>query len=225
MPLSHIKQLEEKYILQTYKRYDVLIERGSGAYLFDRNNKRYLDLLGGIGVNALGYNHARMLRVLRKQIKRPLHVSNLLYHEHQGRLAKRLAEISGLDRVFFANSGTESVEGCLKFARAFAHANAREGATPKHRVLAVEGAFHGRSFGSLSATYEPAHREPFEPLVPGFDFVKFNDVKDLERRFSADVCAVILEAVQGEGGIRPVSGRVLPCRPSSHARKPLRDDL
>ena len=205
MPLSHIKQLEEKYILQTYNRYDILIERGSGAYLFDRNNKRYLDLLAGIGVNALGYNHTRMLRVLRKQIKRPLHVSNLLYHEHQGRLAKRLAEISGLDRVFFANSGTESVEGCLKFARAFAHANVREGAIPKHRVLAVEGSFHGRSFGSLSATYEPAYREPFEPLVPGFDFVKFNDVKDLERRFSADVCAVILEAVQGEGGVRPVS--------------------
>jgi acetylornithine/N-succinyldiaminopimelate aminotransferase len=203
MPLKHIKQLEEKYLLQTYSRYDILIERGSGAYLIDRNNKRYLDLLAGIGVNALGYNHPGIIRLLRKQIKRPIHVSNLLYHEHQGLLAKKLVEISGLDRAFFTNSGAESVEGCIKFARVFA--NASGPTKPRTKVLAVEGAFHGRTLGALSATYEPRYRTPFEPLVPGFEFVKFNDPDDLEQKFSDEVAAVILETIQGEGGVRPIS--------------------
>ena len=111
MQLDHIKELESKYLLGTYARYEVLIDRGSGAYLIDKANKRYLDLLAGIGVNSLGYNHPRVKQVLRKQIKKPLHVSNLLYHEYQGRLAEKLSTVSGLDRVFFTNSGTESVEG------------------------------------------------------------------------------------------------------------------
>ena len=203
MPLTHIKQLEQRYLLGTYNRYDILVERGSGAYLIDRKNKRYLDLLAGIGVNALGYNHPRIIRLLRKQIKRPLHVSNFLYHEHQGRLAEKLVKLSGLDRAFFTNSGTESVEGCIKFARVFA--NQSEPARRKYRILAVEGAFHGRTLGALSATYEPKYRTPFEPLVPGYDFVKFNDPDDLENKFSDEVAAVILETVQGEGGIRPIS--------------------
>ncbi len=203
MPLSHVKALEEQSLLQTYRRYDLLVDRGSGAYLFDKSNKRYLDLLAGIGVNALGYNHPRMLRVLRKQIKRPLHISNLLYHEYQGRLADRLTQLSGLDRVFFSNSGTEAVEGCLKLARA--HVNAREGASGRNRVLALEGSFHGRSLGALSATHPVKYRTPFQPLLVGFEFVKFNDLDDLERHFSDNVSAVILEAIQGEGGIRPIS--------------------
>ena len=198
MPLSHVKKLEDQYLAGTYNRYEVLIERGSGAYLFDRSNKRYLDLLAGIGVNALGYNHPRILRILRKQVKRPLHVSNLLYHEYQGRLAERLARISGLDRVFFTNSGTESVEGCLKFARL---GNPPE----KRRILAVEGSFHGRTLGALSMTFESKYREPFGPLVPGTGFIRFNDTQDLERQVTDDVCAVIMEVVQGEGGVRPIS--------------------
>ena len=209
MRLQHVKQLEERYLLGTYNRYDVLVERGSGVYLIDRNNKRYLDLLAGIGVNALGYNHPRLVGVLRKQIKRPLHISNLLYHGYQGLLAERLAGISGLDRVFFSNSGTESVEGCLKLARVFA--NRGTPSPRKHRVLAVEGSFHGRTFGSLSATWEPRYRAPFEPLVPGFEFVRFNDTEDLERRFGDDVAAVILEVVQGEGGIRPLTEAFYRC--------------
>ncbi len=203
MPLSHVKALEEQSLLQTYGRYDLLVDRGSGAYIFDKSNKRYLDLLAGIGVNALGYNHPRIVRVLRKQIKRPLHISNFLYHEYQGRLADRLTRLSGLDWVFFSNSGTEAVEGCLKLARA--HANARGGTTGTNRVLALEGSFHGRSLGALSATHAVKYRTPFEPLLAGFEFVRFNDPKDLERRFSDNVCAVILEAIQGEGGIRPIS--------------------
>ncbi len=195
--LAAVKELEKKHLLGTYARYEVLIDRGSGAYLIDKSNKRYLDLLAGIGVNALGYNHPRVKQVLRKQIKKPLHVSNLLYHEYQGRLAQKLCSLSGLDRAFFTNSGTESVEGCLKFARVYSK--------PRFRILALDQSFHGRTFGALSATGQQKYRDPFEPLVPGFDFVQFNDVDDLNRKFSEDVCAVIIETIQGEGGIRPIS--------------------
>ena len=197
MQLAQVKELEKKYLLGTYARYEVLIDRGSGAYLIDKSNKRYLDLLAGIGVNSLGYNHPRIKQVLRKQIKKPLHVSNLMYHEYQGRLAEKLCEISGLDRAFFTNSGTESVEGCLKFARAYAK--------PKFRILSLDQSFHGRTFGALSATGQKEYRDPFEPLVPGFEFIGFNDVEDLEKKFTDDVCAILIETIQGEGGIRPIS--------------------
>jgi acetylornithine/N-succinyldiaminopimelate aminotransferase len=197
MQLAAVKELEKKYLLGTYARYELLADRGSGSYLIDKSNKRYLDLLAGIGVNSLGYNHPRVKQVLRKQIKKPLHVSNLIYHEYQGRLAEKLCRISGLDRAFFTNSGTESIEGCLKFARAFAK--------PKFRILSLDQSFHGRTFGALSATGQKQYRDPFEPLVPGFEFVEFNDVEDLERKFSNDVCAVLVETIQGEGGIRPLS--------------------
>jgi len=197
MQLAHVKELEKKYLLGTYARYEVLIDRGSGAYLIDKSNKRYLDLLAGIGVNSLGYNHPRIKQVLRKQIKKPLHISNLMYHEYQGRLAEKLCEISGLDRAFFTNSGTESVEGCLKFARVYAK--------PKFRILSLDQSFHGRTFGALSATGQKEYRDPFEPLVPGFEFIGFNDVEDLEKKFTDDVCAILIETIQGEGGIRPIS--------------------
>src|SRR2546430_3462684 len=199
MQLAHVKELEGKYLLATYSRYELLADRGTGAYLIDKSNKRYLDLLAGIAVNALGYNHPRIKQVLRKQIKRPIHVSNLIYHEYQGRLAEKLCNISGLDRAFFTNSGTESIEGCLKFARAFGR--------PKFRVLSLDQSFHGRTLGALSATGQKQYREQFEPLVPGFDFVKFDDVEDLEKKLTDDVCAVMVETIQGEGGIRPISDK------------------
>jgi len=204
MQLSQVKELEQKYILGTYARYDVLIERGSGAYLVDAANKRYLDLLAGIGVNALGYNHPRVKQVLRKQIKRPLHVSNLFYHEYQGRLAEKLCKLSGLDRAFFTNSGAESIEACLKFSRAYAGRVPHNGSGKRYRVLAMDNAFHGRTFGALSATASKKYREPFEPLVPGFDFVEANNIADLEKKFTNDVCAVLIETIQGEGGIFPL---------------------
>ena len=204
MQLSHVKELEQKYILGTYARYDVLVERGSGAYLVDAANKRYLDLLAGIGVNALGYNHPRVKQVLRKQIKRPLHVSNLFYHEYQGRLAEKLCKLSGLDRAFFTNSGAESIEACLKFSRAYAGRVNHNGSGKRFRVLAMDNAFHGRTFGALSATASKKYREPFEPLVPGFEFVEANNIADLEKKFTPDVCAVLIETIQGEGGIYPL---------------------
>src|SRR5262245_47223084 len=205
MQLSHVKELEQKYILGTYSRYEVLIERGSGAYLIDAANKRYLDLLAGIGVNALGYNHPRVKQVLRKQIKRPLHVSNLFYHEYKGRLVEELCKLSGLDRAFFTNSGAESIEACLKFARAYAGRAGTNGSGKKFRVLAMDNAFHGRTFGALSATASKKYREPFEPLVPGFEFVQANNIADLENKFTPDVCAVLIETITGEGGIYPLS--------------------
>jgi len=204
MQLSHVKELEQKYILGTYARHDVLIERGSGVYLVDAANKRYLDLLAGIGVNALGYNHPRVKQVLRKQIKRPLHISNLFYHEYQGRLAEKLCKLSGLDRAFFTNSGAESIEACLKFSRAYAGRALTNGSGKKYRVLAMDNAFHGRTLGALSATANQKYREPFEPLVPGFDFVEANNVADLEKKFTPDVCAVLIETIQGEGGVNPL---------------------
>src|SRR6266481_1288658 len=197
MQLAHVKELEKKYLLGTYARYELLVDRGNGAYLIDKANKRYLDLLAGIAVNALGYNHPRVKKVLRQQIKRPIHVSNLIYHEYQGRLAEKLCQVSGLDRAFFTNSGTESIEGCLKFARAYAR--------PKFRVLSLDQSFHGRTFGALSATGQKQYREQFEPLVPGFEFVNFDDAADLEGKLTDDVCAVLIETIQGEGGIRPIS--------------------
>jgi acetylornithine/N-succinyldiaminopimelate aminotransferase len=199
MQLAQVRELEKKYLLGTYSRYELLADRGSGAYLIDKSNKRYLDLLAGIAVNALGYNHPRVKQVLRKQIKRPIHVSNLIYHEYQGRLAEKLCALSGLDRAFFTNSGTESIEGCLKFARAYAR--------PKYRVLSLDQSFHGRTLGALSATGQKQYREQFEPLLPGFDFVNFDDVEDLERKLTDDVCAVLIETIQGEAGIRPISER------------------
>src|SRR3989454_1255314 len=157
MQLAHVKELEKKYLLGTYIRYELLADRGTGAYLSDKSNKRYLDLLAGIAVNALGYNHPRIKTVLRKQIKRPIHVSNLLYHEYQGRLAEKLCQVSGLDRVFFSNSGTESIEGCLKFARAWAKKQDSE--KPKFRFLTLDGGFHGRTYGALAATGQKSYRD------------------------------------------------------------------
>src|SRR5258705_4734809 len=197
MQLQQVKALDARYVLELKARYNLLADRGTGAYLIDKSMKRYLDLLAGIGVNSLGYNHPRVKQVLRRQIKKPLHVSNLMYHEYQGRLAQKLCEVSGLDRAFFTNSGTESIEGCLKFARAYAR--------PKFKILSLDQSFHGRTFGALSATGQKQYREQFEPLVPGFDFVKFDDVEDLQKKFTDDVCAVLIETIQGEGGIRPIS--------------------
>src|SRR6185503_14677818 len=205
MQLAQVKELEQKYVLGTYARFDVLFERGSGAYLIDASNKRYLDLLAGIAVNALGYNHPRVKQVLRKQIKRPLHISNLFYHEYQGRLAEKLCKLSGLDRVFFTNSGAESIEACLKFARVYAGRAGTNGSGKKYRVLAMDNGFHGRTFGALSATAHAKYREPFEPLVPGFEFVEANNVADLEKKLTDDVCGVLIETLQGEGGIRPIT--------------------
>jgi acetylornithine aminotransferase/acetylornithine/N-succinyldiaminopimelate aminotransferase len=203
--LEQVSKLESKLLLSTYDRYPVMLRRGRGVYVYDDKGRRYLDFLSGIGVNALGYAHPAISKTIAQQSKLLIHTSNLFYHEYQARLAAGLTRVSGLDRAFFTNSGTEAWEAALKVARAYAHANCKNGDEPKWRILALEHAFHGRTFGSLATTYKEKYRAPFDPGVPGVQFVKFNDVADLERNFDGSVCAIGFEFVQGEGGIRPVS--------------------
>ena len=203
--LEQISKLESKYLLSTYERYPVMLKRGRGVYVYDDKGRRYLDLLSGIGVNVLGYAHPVISKTIARQARLLIHTSNLFYHEYQGKLAAVLTRISGLDRAFFTNSGTEAWEGALKLARAYARENCAQGKEPKWRILALEHAFHGRTFGSLATTHKEKYRAPFAPVLPGVQFVKFNDVADLERNFDDTVCAIGFEFLQGEGGIRPVS--------------------
>jgi acetylornithine aminotransferase/acetylornithine/N-succinyldiaminopimelate aminotransferase len=201
----------ERYLMNTYKRPPLVLVRGKGCYLYDDKGRTYLDFLGGIAVNALGYAHPRLVSTLRRVAERATHLSNLFHNEFQGPLARKLARWSGMDRVFFTNSGTEAVEGALKLARISARARAGQrtgnGPSPKEqtRILALENSFHGRTFGAMSITSTEKYREPFRPLVPGVEFVRFNDVADLETKFDANVCAVVIEPIQGEGGIYAVS--------------------
>jgi acetylornithine/N-succinyldiaminopimelate aminotransferase len=192
----------ERYLMNTYQRAPIVFVRGQGCYLYDSTGKKYLDFLGGLAVNALGQAHPRIVRVMREQAACMIHISNLYNHPFQGPLARKLATLSGMDRVFFSNSGTEAIEGALKLARISAH---KGGATKKTRILALENSFHGRTMGAVSITHTPKYREPFEPLIPGVDFVRANDVDDLTAKFDDTVCALVLEAVQGEGGINPLS--------------------
>lgn len=202
---SRIRRDEARYLMNTYRRPAPVFVRGAGCYLYDERGRRYLDFLAGIAVNALGYSHPRLVRVIRREAGRAVHVSNLFHNPFQAPLARKLAAWSGLDRVFFTNSGTEAVEGALKLARAYANGKPGNRATPKIRILALENSFHGRTLGALSITATPKYREPFAPLLAGVEFVRFNDVADLDAKFDATVCALVLETIQGEGGIFPVS--------------------
>ena len=203
--LEELQAAEAELLVPTYERNAVVFERGEGVHLIDEHGERYLDLLSGIGVNALGYAHPAIERAIVEQSRRLIHTSNLYFHRGQAELAARLVERTGLDRVFFANTGTEAWEGALKFARAHAGLLRSEGKTIGTKFLAVEQSFHGRTFGSVATTHKRKYREPFEPVMPGVEFVRFNDVDDLRAKFSTDVCAVLVESIQGEGGIRPLS--------------------
>ena len=209
MKLDSIQAAEAKLLLQTYERNPILFVGGQGVFLEDEKGDRYLDLLSGIGVNALGYGHPVIENAIAAQSKKLLHTSNLFYHEGQAELAMRLTEQTGLDRVFFCNSGTEAWEAAMKLARAHAGVLRSEGHSIGTKFLALENSFHGRTFGSVSTTHKEKYREPFAPVVPGVEFVRFNDIADLKAKFSPEVCAVLVEAVQGEGGIRPVSQKFL----------------
>ena len=191
-----------RYLMNTYKRPPVVFTHGKGCYLYDQRGRRYLDFLAGIAVNALGHAHPRLVRVIRREASRAIHVSNLFHNPYQGSLARKLAQWSGMDRVFFTNSGTEAIEGALKLARL--HARQKAGGA-KTRILALENSFHGRTYGALAITAPAKYREPFAPLVPGVEFVRFNDLADLEAKFDSTVCAIVVETIQGEGGIFPLS--------------------
>jgi acetylornithine/N-succinyldiaminopimelate aminotransferase len=193
--------LERDYLLQNYARYPLVLARGKGCYLYDTEGRRYLDFISGIGVNALGHAHPRIVKVIREQAGLLIHSSNLYYHQYQGPLAKRLVEMSGLKRAFFANTGTEAVEGALKMA----HSHGRGLSPDKFELIALDNGFHGRTMGALSVTGQEKYRRDFEPLIPGVKFVPANDVAALEAAFSDRTCGIILEMIQGEGGIYPLT--------------------
>jgi predicted acetylornithine/succinylornithine family transaminase len=198
---QEIMDLERQYLLQNYARYPLVLARGKGCHLYDTEGRRYLDLISGIGVNALGHAHPRIMKVLREQAGLLIHSSNLYYHEYQGPLAKRLAQISGLDRTFFANTGTEAIEGAIKMA----HSHGRAVHPEKYEIIALDNSFHGRSIGALSITGQAKYRHDFEPLMPGAKFIPANDLAALEGAFSERTAAIVMELIQGEGGINPMT--------------------
>ena len=196
--LEHVAELERKYLLTTYNRYPVVLDRGKGVFLYDVDGKKYLDFVSGLGVNALGHGHPRIVKTIRDQAAKLLHVSNLYYHEYQGPLAQKLCSLSGLDRAFFQNSGTEAIEGSIKLARLAGH---RAGGEAKSKLVALDGSYHGRTFGALSLTGQDKHRKGFGPLLDDVTFVKQNDVESLRAAVNDNTCAIVLEPIFGEGGI------------------------
>ena len=207
--LTNTMRAEAASLIATYERFPVLFERGEGVYLYDSEGRRYLDFLSGIGVNALGHAHPAIVKAINDQAAKLIHISNLFFHQYQAEVAELLKEFSGLDRVFFCNSGTEAWEGALKLARAHALRTAASGSKAKWRFLMMENSFHGRTFGSLSTTGQEKYRAPFEPLVPEVRFVRFNDVADLKAKFDDSICAIGMEVIQGEGGIQPASSEFI----------------
>lgn len=195
---DEIIERERRFLLPTYNRYPIALERGKGVFLFDCEGNRYLDFVAGLGVNALGHAHPRIVKVIREQAARAIHFSNLYYNQYQGRLAEKLCQLSGLNRAFFSNSGTEAIEGSIKLARLAGH---RVGGEAKSQLVALEGSYHGRTFGAMSLTGQDKYRKGFEPLLEDVKFVPRNDLAALRRTINDQTCAIVLEPIFGEGGI------------------------
>jgi acetylornithine/N-succinyldiaminopimelate aminotransferase len=198
MSADDVIALDQRYILQTYARPDFVLDHGEGVYVFDTEGRRYLDCVAGIAVNALGYGDEQVTQAIAEQATRLIHTSNLYYTRPAAELAKQMVERSFADRVFFSNSGAEAIEGALKLARKYAHENRREG---KSAIVAFSGSFHGRTMGAVAVTHREKYREPFAPVMPGVRFAPFNDLKAAEAAIGDDVCAVVVEPIQGEGGL------------------------
>jgi predicted acetylornithine/succinylornithine family transaminase len=192
--------LDSAHVLQTYRRLPVVFERGRGVRLYDGSGRAYLDFISGIGVSSLGHAHPRLVAAVAAQAEQLLHTSNLYFHPLQSEVAARLSALSGLPRAFFCNSGTEAVEACLKFARRYWHAQS----APRHEVVALERGFHGRTMGALSVTWDEHYRTPFQPLLDGVTWVSNSDPSALLAAVSEKTAAVIVEPLQGEGGVRPL---------------------
>ncbi len=208
--LEQIAELEKRYLLPTYNRYPVAFERGKGVFLYDFEGKKYLDFVAGLGVNALGHAHPRIVKAIREQAARAIHLSNLYYNEYQGQLAERLCQLSGLDRVFFSNSGTEAMEGAIKLARLAGH---KAGGESKSQLVALQGSYHGRTFGAMSLTGQEKYRKGFEPMLEDVTFVEQNNLEALHAAVNANTCAIVLEPIFGEGGILECSEEfLLACR-------------
>ena len=200
-----IEQAEET-VLHTYNRYPVVLDRGEGVYLYDTEGKKYLDFAAGIAVQALGYHYPGYDEALKEQMGRLLHTSNLYYNVPAMEAARKLVKASGMSKVFFTNSGTEAVEGAVKTARKYAY---QKDGRNDHEIIAMQHSFHGRSMGALSVTGNEKYQAPFRPLIGGIRFAEFNNLKSVLSQVTDRTCAVILETIQGEGGIYPASEEFL----------------
>jgi acetylornithine/N-succinyldiaminopimelate aminotransferase len=203
---DEIIERERRFLLPTYNRYPIALDRGKGVFLYDCEGKRYLDFVAGLGVNALGHAHPKVVKVIREQASRAIHFSNLYYNEYQGRLAENLCHLSGLNRAFFSNSGTEAIEGSIKLARLAGH---RAGGEAKSQLVALKGSYHGRTFGAMSLTGQDKYRKGFEPLLENVKFVPRNDLAALRVAVNDQTCAIVLEPIFGEGGIYECSTEFL----------------
>lgn len=202
---NHYMEQAEQALVHTYNRYPIVLEHGEGVYLYDTEGKQYLDFAAGIAVCSLGYGHPEYNAALKKQMEKLLHVSNLFYTTSVADAAEKLKKASQMDRVFFTNSGTEAIEGALKAARKYAYTKK----TGKYEFIAMEHSFHGRSMGAVSVTGTENYRTPFEPLIGGVKFAKYNDLESVKAQVTEQTCAIILETVQGEGGIYPAEPEFL----------------
>ncbi len=194
-----LKEREKQFILQTYKRLPIEVDHADGVHVYGKDGKKYLDFFGGIAVNALGYNNARVKRAILNQVDRYMHVSNLFYMDVQVELAEMICKLSGYSKIFFTNSGTEAVEAAIKLSRKWGSS------AGKSKLFALTNSFHGRTLGALSLTDRAKYRQGFEPFLPDVDHIEFNDVFDLERKVDSTTAAVFIEFIQGEGGINVIS--------------------
>lgn len=206
MGINNYIEEAEQTLVKTYKRYQIVLDQGEDVYLYDTNGKKYLDFTSGIAVNGLGYSNEKYKDALKGQIDKLTHTSNLFYNVPAVEAAKKFTKASGMDRVFFTNSGAEAIEGALKVARRCFY---KENDTTTHEIITMRRSFHGRTLGALSVTHSPKYRYPFKPLIPGVKFADFNDILSIEEKISAQTCAIIVEPIQGEGGIHPAKGYFL----------------
>ncbi|MCI8638379.1 MAG: aspartate aminotransferase family protein [Coprococcus sp.] len=204
MENQYMKDTEEG-LLKTYNRFPVVFDHGEGVYLYDTDGKKYLDFTAGIAVNSLGYGNPEFTEAIKAQVDQLIHISNLYYNTTCGAAALALRRISRMDKVFFTNSGAEAVEGALKAARKYAY----EKKSGRYEFIAMEDAFHGRTMGSVSVTGHKEYREPFEPMIGGVHFAKYNDLESVKALVNEKTCAIILETIQGEGGITPAEPEFL----------------
>lgn len=205
MSNPYIEEAEEA-ILHTYNRYQIVLDRGEGVHLYDVNGKEYLDFAAGIAVQSLGYNNKEYTQALKDQIDKLTHISNLYYSVPMAEAAEKVKKASRLEKVFFTNSGTEAIEGALKVARKYSYVKYGE---DRYEIVAMNHSFHGRSLGALSVTGNEKYRKPFEPLIGGVRFADYNDLESVKSQVNEKTCAIILETVQGEGGIYPATEEFL----------------
>lgn len=206
MKTNEYMEQTEQYVLHTYNRFPLVIDHGEGVHLYDTDGKAYLDFAAGIAVYALGYSNDDYKKAVKDQVDKVIHVSNLFYNVPMGSAAEKLAKASGMDKVFFTNSGTESIEGAIKVARKYAYL--KDGSND-HEIIAMNHSFHGRSLGALSVTGNTHYQDPFKPLIGGIKFADFNDLESVKAQITDKTCAIIMETVQGEGGIYPATKEFL----------------